>query len=174
MHGFSSVAWDPPKISTDVERVGHTEQATITFMKRKDADFDVLDNFAGIAGLAALHREAAELLVYNEGDVKKGFAICLKCGYAESEKHYGSAAIKLPTTFKKHAPLSSVDESKTCWFPRDGAPVFRNQTLAARQTTDALMLDFSQCLQSFANDDAVVGTLAQALMISGAKLLELE
>ncbi len=25
MHGFSSAAWDPPKMSTDVERIGHTQ-----------------------------------------------------------------------------------------------------------------------------------------------------
>jgi hypothetical protein len=173
MHGFSSAAWDPPKISTDVERVGHTEQATITFMKRKDADIDEQENFANIAGLTALYREAAELLVYNAGDFGRGFAICLKCGYADSEKKYGQGKVNLPTSFAKHAPLTSVDDSKFCWL-KDEAPVLRNQTLAARQTTDALMLDFSQCLQAFASNSAVVSTLAQALLLGGAKLLELD
>jgi superfamily II DNA or RNA helicase len=174
MHGFSSAAWDPPKISTDVERVGHTEQATITFMKRKDADIDEQADFANIIGLTALYREAAELLVYNEGDFSKGFAICLKCGYAESEKKYGQGTVNLPTSFMKHAPLSSVDDKYPCWHKNEGVQVFRNQTLAARQTTDALMLDFTQCLQAFGNDCAVLSTLAQALLISGAKLLELD
>ncbi len=173
MHGFSSAAWDPPKISTEVERVGHTEQATIAFTKRKDADVEQ-ENFAGIAGLTTLYREAGELLVYNEGEFGKGFAICLKCGYAESEKKLGQKAIDLPKSFLKHAPLTSIDDSKSCWFSNDGAPAFRNQTLAARQTTDALMLDFSLCLHDFANNKAILSTLAQALLISGAKLLELD
>jgi DEAD/DEAH box helicase domain-containing protein len=132
------------------------------------------ENFANITGLTTLYREAGELLVYNEGEFSKGFAICLKCGYAESEKKHGQGAINLPTNFQKHAPLTSVDDSKSCWYSNDGAPAFRNQTLAARQTTDALMLDFSQCLHDFANHMAVLSTLAQALLMSGAKLLELD
>jgi DEAD/DEAH box helicase domain-containing protein len=111
---------------------------------------------------------------YNEGEFKKGFAICLKCGYAESEKKHGQGAINLTTSFQKHAPLTSVDDSKTCWYPKDGAPAFRNQTLAARQTTDALLLDFSQCLHGFTNNRAILSTLAQTLLMSGAKLLELD
>lgn len=174
MHGFSSAAWDPPKISTDVERIGHTEKATITFMKRKEGDFNEQDNFANITGLTTLYREAGELLVYNEGDFSKGFAICLKCGYAESERKYGTGTKNLPASFLRHAPLNAVDDGKTCWLKSEVPQVFRNQTLAARQTTDALMLDFTQCLQSFGNDSAVIGTLAQALLISGAKLLELD
>ncbi len=173
MHGFSSAAWDAPKISTEVERVGHTEQATIAFTKRKDADVEQ-ENFANIIGLTALYREAGELLVYNEGEFRKGFAICLKCGYAESEKKYGQGAVNLPKSFLKHAPLTAVDDNKPCWYPSDRAPAFRNQTLAARQTTDALMLDFSECLHTFSSNYEVLSTLAQTLLISGAKLLELD
>src|SRR5205807_7103038 len=49
-----------------------------------------------------------------------------------------------------------------------------NQVLAARQTTDALMLDFSSCLQQHADNATLLWTLTQALQISGAKLLELD
>ena len=175
MHGFSSAAWDPPTTSTDVERVGHTEQATITFIRRKGADIEEKNAFAGIAGLTALYRESAELLVYNEGDYGKGFAICLQCGYAESERHRGNGKIKLPPGFERHAALTMTDESKTCWGKNEGeAQVFRNQTLAARQTTDALMLDFSQCLHANSEKYPIIRTLAQALLISGARLLELD
>jgi DEAD/DEAH box helicase domain-containing protein len=174
MHGFSSAAWDAPKFSTDVERIGRTEQATITFMKRKDADLDEQTDFAGVIGLTALYRESGELLVYNEGEFGKGFAICLKCGYAESEKKRGAGAVNLPSTFIKHPPLNSVDDRYPCWHNNEGAPAFRNQTLAARQTTDALMLDFVQCLHAFGSNYAIISTLAQALLIGGAKLLGLD
>jgi hypothetical protein len=57
MHGFSSAAWDAPKASTNVERVGHTEQATITFIQREGADIQELEHFGSIPGLRALYRE---------------------------------------------------------------------------------------------------------------------
>src|SRR5260370_28498318 len=51
MHRFSSAAWDPPKVSTEVERVGHTEEATTTFTRRSGGDFDQQNNFGGEAGV---------------------------------------------------------------------------------------------------------------------------
>lgn len=174
MHGFSSAAWDPPKMSTDVERIGHTEQATITFVQRDGAEIEEQDHFGGILGLRALYREDGELLVYNEGEWQKGFAVCLKCGYAESEKFVGDGRIKLPPKFEHHAPLTSTSEDRFCWGSHEIPGVFRNNALAARETTDILMLDFSVCLKHLASNAEVLWTLAQALEISGAKLLELD
>ncbi len=173
MHGFSSATWDPPKISTDVERVGHTEEATITFAHREGADIDLQNNFGNVVGLRTFYREDGELLVYNAGDFGKGFAICLKCGYAESEKEYGEGTMNLPSKFNYHAPLTSPYDYRFCWANNETS-VFRNQVLAAKQTTDALMLDFSSCLLHYANNKELLWTLAQALQISGAKLLELD
>ena len=174
MHGFSSAAWDPPKISTDVERVGHTEQATITFVQRDGADIEEQNNFGGIAGLRALYREDGELLVYNAGEFQKGFAICLKCGYADSEKYLGDEKMKLPPGFERHAPLTSTKEESYCWGKYETPGVLRNHALAARQTTDILLLDFSSCLNHLATNAELLWTFAQALEISGAKLLELD
>lgn len=174
MHGFSSAAWDPPKISTDVERVGHTEQATITFAQREGADIEEQERFGDIVGLRALYREDGELLVYNAGEYQKGFAICLKCGYADSEKYLGEGKIKLPPSFEHHAPLTSTKEEKFCWGNHESPGVLRNHALAARQTTDILLLDFSSCLDHLADKAELLWTLAQALEISGAKLLELD
>jgi hypothetical protein len=174
MHGFSSAAWDPPKISTNVERVGHTEQATITFIQRDGADIQEQEHFGGIVGLRALYREDGELLVYNAGDYQKGFAICLKCGYAESEKNLGDEKMKLPRGFERHAPLTSTKEDSFCWGNHETPGVLRNHALAARQTTDVLLLDFSLCLMHLADNTELLWTLAQALEISGAKLLELD
>lgn len=174
MHGFSSAAWDPPRISTDIERVGRTEKVTISFIQREGADIEECTDFADIAGAKALYREDGELLVYNEGEHHKGFAICLKCGYAESEKHYGEGNQKLPASFKRHVALTSINEDKACWSSHEQIQALRNQVLAARQTTDALMNDFSACLAHYADDLSLTATLAQALQISGATLLELD
>ena len=174
MHGFSSAAWDPPKMSTEVERVGHTEKATITFARREGAGIEEQNDFGGVKDLKALYREDGELLVYNAGEYEKGFAICLKCGYAESEKKYGERMMNIPPTFKSHASLVSTKEYMFCWTNYETPEVFRNQVLAARQTTDALMLDFSTCLKQHADNVTLLWTLTQALHISGAKLLELD
>jgi DEAD/DEAH box helicase domain-containing protein len=174
MHGFSSAAWDPPKISTDVERVGRTERATITFAQREGADIAERNDFANIGGLRALYREDGELLVYNAGEYGKGFAICLKCGYAESEKHIGEGQMRLPTSFKRHAPLHSPKAHLLCWSSGETGQALRNQALAAKQTTDTLMLDFSACLGQEATNLTLLWTVTQALQISGAKLLELD
>jgi len=172
-HGFSSAAWDSPKRSTAVERVGHTEKATITFVRREGSDLEEQNDFGGIIGLCTLYREDGELLVYNEGDDKHGFAICLKCGYTDSEKKIGEGRINLPASFERHAPLAWPNKNKFCWGKNE-TPVLRNETLAAKQTTDALMIDFSTCLQHLASNKELVWTFTQALQISGAKLLELD
>src|SRR5262249_54816847 len=112
--------------------------------------------------------------VYNTGEYGKGFAICLKCGYAESEKHIGEGQVRLPTTFKRHAPLHSPKAHPPCWSNGETAQALRNQALAAKQTTDPLMLDFSACLGHEATNLMLLWTLTQALQISGAKLLELD
>lgn len=174
MHGFTSAAWDPPKVSTETDRVGRTERTTITFAQREGAHLIQQENFGGIAGLQIFYREDGELLVYNEGDYGKGFAICLKCGYAESEKKYSGNYSDLPVSFQHHAAITSTRGDIPCWKKSETPQILHNYTLAARETTDALMLDFSGCLGSYANDVAVVWTLAHALQISGAKLLELD
>lgn len=175
MHGFSSATWDPPRHSTEVERVGQTQSTTLTFAQREQVDMERQDNFAGVIGLQAFCREDGELLVYNEGDNDKGFAICLKCGYTDSEKHFGDGTIKLPSGFERHLPLTADPRKPIpCWSTREGNQALRNQTLAARQITDALMLDFSAYLGHFASDQALLWTLTQALQISGARLLELD
>lgn len=186
-HGFSSAAWDAPRRSTNVERVGSVERATITFGKRAGQADSPKQDFAGIAGLTARYREAGELLVYNSGaiweedenDVPRmvsrgqGFAVCLKCGYADSEIKTGDGKIGLPSGFDKHSPLTSPNERYACW--RDGeTPVLRNRVLAARETTDVLMLTCEKQLFALSKDESLMWTLAHALQVSGARLLELD
>ncbi len=186
-HGFSSAAWDPPRRSTEVERVGTVERATITFNKYAGEADVTCEDFAGIENLRAQYREAGELLVFNSGAIWEedensilrlvsrgcGFAICLKCGYADSELKNGNGQMDLPAGFSKHAPLTSTNPNSYCWKGTE-APVLRNQTLAAREITDVLMLSFEGSLQPLARNEAFMRTLAQALQIAGARMLELD
>jgi hypothetical protein len=131
------------------------------------------DNFGGVGGLVVRYREDGELLVYNRGEHERGFAICLACGYADSEKHVGAGTMKLPPLFQKHAPLTSTSRWATCW-KNDDVPVLRNQILAARETTDVLLVDFSRCLAGHPQAYAIVTTLGYALQRAGAQLLDLD
>jgi hypothetical protein len=176
-HGFTSAAWDPPKLSTDTEHVGRTERATVTFARQKDESVVTRTNFGGVLYAQARYREDGEILAYNQGENNLGFAICLKCGYAESESHHGEGRLKLPTRFDQHAPIHAERIKDICWS-RDEAPVLRNQALAARETTDVLMLDFCACrdfrAQDEAQDEALAWTLAYSFVGAGAKLLDLD
>lgn len=173
--GYTSAAWDIPRRSTEVEGVGKVETATVTF---KDGEDVVRESpFGGVSGLVALYREDGELLMYNQGDKGFGFAICLKCGYADSEVAYGEQALKLPPGFERHAPITSKLENARCWGAM-GVQVWRNRALAAREATDVLMIDPTFCLGAMVQDrlaaQIVAQTLAQALQIAGAKMLELD
>ena len=170
--GYTSAAWDIPRRSTDVEGVGTVKTATVTFQGNDDRIEE--SPFGGVTGLTALYREDGELLMYNQGDKGLGFAICLKCGYADSEVAFGEQALKLPTGFAKHAPISSRSESARCWSTNEEASVWRRRALAAREATDVLMLDLSVCLGPLSQEQQIAQTLGQALQIAGAKMLELD
>jgi hypothetical protein len=173
-YGFTTAAWDPPKRGGDLDRVGRIEQATVTFTERPraGADFAEDGNFGGVPGLRACYREDGELLVYNAGDNGRGFVVCTTCGYADSEPATGD---KYPSGFERHPRLRDTNRKNTCW--KGGRPStlpLRRQTLAARQTTDVLMLDFTACPGGAVIEESVVLTLAYAFQIAGARLLELD
>lgn len=172
-HGFSSAAWDAPRFSSEVERVGRTERLTLAFHNTTDK-MEVAD-FGGVRGLRALYREDGDLLVFNPGEWRNGFALCTKCGYAESEKPEakdGSGRMGLTSSFERHAPLSQTRAMPVCLEP--GTSILRNQVLAARETTDVLMLDLSHCTGPHKGSEALAQTLGMALQTAGALLLELD
>lgn len=175
-HGFSSAAWDPPKLSTEVEKVGRTQKATITFSKINDKDnisIKRFENFAKITNLKAFYQEGGEILVYNAGENDTGFCICLNCGYADSELEKSNTD-KYPKGFETHLPLTSVNRfGEGCWKNKDFSPL-RKQILAARETTDILLIDFTQCIGSSSTKEEIILTIAYALQIAGARLLELD
>jgi hypothetical protein len=179
-YGFTSAGWDPPRRSTDVERIGQAETMTITFRPKDDVEGPVAPSLSlgGIPGLLARYREDGELLVFNCGDERNGFAICLKCGYATSEgrpRRRAKGQMDLPSGFEMHPPISATDPWEPCWKKSDKTPpVLRHQILAARETTDVLLLDFSRCLGSAAANQSLIGTLAYAMRRAASQRLELD
>jgi len=170
-HGFTSAAWDPPRLSSRVNKVGSVERATITFAKSEGMTDLSDDNFGGVVGLSVRYREVGEILVYNEGELERGFAICLQCGYADSEIELEPG--KFPAGFEKHARITSTNKYNTCYGSK---PVLalRNQVLAARETTDVLLIGFSGPLSKIPQNEQLMHTFGYALQIAGAKIMELD
>lgn len=169
-HGFTTASWDPPKWSTNIEIVGEAETVAKTFVSAEEGVMP-REDFGGVRGLVAFYKEDGELLVYNEGKERKGFAICLQCGYADSERDFGDGMMKLRRGFENHRRINST--RYRCWTKNAPGSALRNQTLAARETTDVLLVDFSGHVWG-ADAFKIVTTLGCALQLAGAKLLQLD
>jgi hypothetical protein len=106
------VSGNPVKKEADQERVGVTQVLASGFLT---AGTDpVIFDFAGIVGLSAAPYEGAELLATNSGELDSGFAICTKCGFADSMR---SSSNDLPRSsegvdFSEHLPLRARRTSK--------------------------------------------------------------
>lgn len=167
-YGYSTAVWDPPQWEGNVERIGDTSLATMAFVEGR---LNVQSkDFAGIRHLSAELCEGGEMLSYNTGEKEKGFAICTRCGYAQSETEYGEGRMNLPKGFADHTALHL--ERGTCW-PRDAAPVFRNHLLAATHVTDILQIDLASVGHRALSSDVIV-TLGHALRLAGAEFLEID
>jgi hypothetical protein len=170
-HGFTTAAWDPPRFGSDFERVGELEVFTLAFASAQSCD-SPMAGFGGISGCVATYRDAGELLLLNSGAHEKGFAICQKCGLAESEWKSGSKGrMDLPGRFDLHAPLNATHGGRRCWDDEE-SPVWRNHYLAAKQTTNLLKIDFGGAGHQL--DLELIYTLGQLLRLAGAHMLELD
>ena len=125
-------------------------------------------------GLTASYREDGELLIYNRGNKQCGFAICLRCGYSDSETNLGQGRMGLPRNFEYHAHLNSTKETIRCWGANSTPSVLRNQTLAANEVTDVLLLDFSGCLGNHQADRILVTTMGYGLHRAAVRILQLD
>jgi hypothetical protein len=169
-YGYSTAAWDPPSWSGSAERVGKTQILSTAFLTPNPERTRALSDFGGIRGLTATLCEGGEILAVNSGESNFGFAICTRCGYAESEKTVGVAREKLPLHFETHIPLSKP--KGRCWRNAE-APVLRNHHLAALQVTDLVEFDFSS-VHHAGLTEATTKTLGYALKLAGAEMLELD
>lgn len=167
--GYTTAAWEPPKRETSFERVGEGKVYPLTFTEGDEGE--VIDDFAGFRGLRLVNREEAKLLIRNAGDSKKfGFAICTRCGFAESEKNYGTGIMGLSEDFKKHASVYSLNADSFCWTRNEASPpVLRNRVIAASEFTDMVLLEWPGAINRKA-----AFSLGRALVLAGTRLLELD
>ena len=175
--GYSTAAWEPPKSPVrKLDRIGKVETFALNTFTVGDATEQSSD-FAGVTGLTALYYEAGkgELLYRNagsgKGDKGFGFAVCTRCGYADSER--GPTDRKgnpppLPPKFREHPSIYSSNPDLRCWL-KDQESVLRNKVLAARETTDMLFLEWPS-----SGDDATMYSLGRALVLAGSALLDLD
>lgn len=167
-YGYSTARWDPPTWSGSVERVGNTILASTAFIATKAPKTIV--NFGRIAGCVATLSEGGELLAFNRGEHSRGFALCTRCGFAESEKKTGDGRIDLPKGFEQHASLWS-ERMTPCWASGE-APVMRNLRMAAIHVTDVVQLDFTGV--NHVGVDVAMFAWGHALKLAGAELLEID
>jgi len=176
--GYTTAAWDPPKPpGRKLDRIGEVVVIALDGFSVREATKS-LPNFGAVQGLTATYYEAgqAELLLRNAGGLNGsrrgyGFAVCTRCGFAMSEdfppNQKGEPPL-LPKHFREHPSVYSSSVSNRCWS-RDQELVLRNRVLAARETTDMLVLDWPD-----GADDAALFSLGRALLLAGTKLLDLD
>jgi Lhr-like helicase len=175
-HGFSTAAWEPPVRGTDVERIYSAEPMSLAFRGKDALDLEKHSNFYGIRNFDLTYRADGELLVVNRGQYDCGFAVCLRCGYADSEwnKRRATGLDTLPSGFPSHAPLRDDDSRHTCRKKGEQCPpVHRFQVLGARQVTDALLAEFG-FLGPDATNPALAQSLGYALLRGGCRVLGLD
>jgi DEAD/DEAH box helicase domain-containing protein len=168
-YGYSTAAWDPPSWSGKQERVGRATLVSTEFLNPGDRN-TVASNFGKIEGLKVTLCEGGEILAANGGADAMGFAICTRCGFADSEVKLGNGRDNLPKRFDLHTNLQKKDGK--CWGNKD-APVLRNHHLAAQQVTDLAQFDFGSISGGFLSQ-SVITTLGHALKQAGAEMLELD
>jgi DEAD/DEAH box helicase domain-containing protein len=170
--GYSTAIWDGPTWETDQERVGVTQVMASVLLSatpvRKAMDF------AGIEGAHAHLFENADLLAMNAGQYECGFALCTRCGFADSMR---GAAEELPSLdgvpFREHLPIvGKSGNSRPCWKHREDGLVIRHLHLAAEHNTDLLQLDLERA--DSIRTLVMAMTFAHAVHLAAAELLEID
>ncbi len=144
--------------------------STMSFLSQATG-MRVTHNFGDVAGLNLSLSEGGELLASNGGAHQYGFAVCTRCGYADSERKRADGRMHLPPGFEGHFELQR-DEHVVCWHD-DVTPVLRNHHPGATYATDILEFDFTSVPHPEL-DTAVLTTIGHALRLAGAELLELD
>jgi len=181
-HGYATAAYEKPRTYGQWKQVGRPETATVAFADRdptQDGSAPETFELGGVHRLLARYLEQGEILAFNRGDEEHGlgFAICTRCGHAESERvppgPKATGLLGLPQGFERHPRLDDP-EGHRCWHGKDPQVVtLRHHVLAARQLTDVLLVDLSAFDAARANR-TLAPTLGHALRIAGAKILEVD
>lgn len=179
--GFSTSVHIPPTQRIEEERVGDTEFASVTSIVAKRPPL-VLEHAGGVHGLRVSSYEGGELVALNKGErsnagTAAGFAVCLRCGYAQAERIAAVTGFDhLPSGFDSHQPLRKFEQAgRSCFAAhrqatQNSPPLLRNQQLAARMTTDVLVMDLPAVVQL--QDEATA--LAVALLRGATRFLKID
>lgn len=171
-HGFCTAGYEKPREGVDSQPVGQVEPLATTF-SNPDAELVERANFAGIPNLVVRYCESGEILGVNRGSEGLGFAVCTKCGHADSETKVATrfpvGREKLSRRFLNHPFIWATNTSARC-LARDEDFILRRQSLAAQQITDVLQFEYSG--SGLGQDVAL--TLGFALQTAGAQILELD
>src|ERR1035438_7163097 len=173
--GYTTAAWDPPKPpSRNLDRVGKVKLTPAGGFTLSAATKEA-SNFGGITGLMATYYEAGQgqLLLRNAGgeafsELGHGFAVCTRCGFAMSEEKPSNAKSlpALQKKFRDHASVFSSNQMTRCWpNSLQYDPVLRHKVLAAKETTECLILDWPAD-----SDKASLYSLGRALVLAGTRM----
>lgn len=117
-----------------------------------------------------VYKEKALIYGMNKGSKGLGFAVCTKCGYAESEndKENSGSYERLPAAFKKHAAIYNETGAGMCLS--SSPTVWRNHMMMAKMITDAIVIMPKRVIE----DITIAQTLANALQLSGCEELGID
>jgi hypothetical protein len=170
--GYSTAIWDEPSWETDQERVGVTQ--VLASMLLSATPVGSGDDFAGISGVHVQLFENADMLAMNAGQYQSGFALCTRCGFADSMR---SASEDLPSLdgvpFRQHLQISGNSaNTRPCWNANEDGPVIRHLHFAAEHNTDLLQVNLERAhdLRTL----AMAVTFAHAVHLAAAGLLEID
>lgn len=133
------------------------------------------------------HTDQGSIFHRSRGEHGTGFAVCLRCGRADSERpaiHVGDAQRadpQLPPTLRSHRALRggkekrSSDRPELCAGNESEWAVMRNLWLGVEETTDILEIQLAEPSDGrFVNDPAVASSIAVAMRSALAEVLGLE
>jgi hypothetical protein len=170
--GYSTAIWDAPTWETDQERVGVTQVLASMLLSATPAR--TVEDFAGIAGLYVQLFENADLLASNAGQYDCGFALCTRCGFADSMRNTTDDLPSLDgVPFREHLAITGKSgNNHPCWKHGEDELVIRHLHFAAEHNTDLLQVNLER--NSSLCTPAMAITLAHAVHLAAAELLEID
>ncbi len=166
-HGFITAASEEITFKLKrPERVGYIEVYTDVDATKQDGQTQSWN----YKDFVLLFKENATIYGINKGNKQLGFAICSKCGYAESDKVKNkSGLVQLSSDFKNHSPIYSQDSNSRC-LGDDGYSIWRNQHLVVTMKTDSIVI----IPKTKIYDENLAQAIMNALQLSGCEELGID
>lgn len=166
-HGFITAASEEITFKLQQpERVGNIEVYTDVDATKQDGQ-TISWNYQDFV---LYFKENATIYGINKGNKKLGFAICLKCGYSESDKVKNkNGFVGLSSDFKNHSAIYNKDSNNRC-LGDDGYSIWRNQDLVVTMKTDSIVIIPKKKIY----DENLAQAIMNALQLSGCEELGID